>query len=94
MAQYVQSSRIEVFFCEQSSPWQRGTNEDTDGLPKGTDMSQLTQEDLDQAAYSLNTVFPVSSFETRKRGRPPGHPLSSFACALLVTTLRACRRLR
>ncbi len=78
MAQHVQSSvdtGIEVFFCDQNSPWQRGTNENTNGLPKGTDMSKLTQEDLDQAAYSLNTVSPVSSFETRKTGRPAGHPL-------------------
>ena len=63
MAQHVQFSvdtGVEVFFCDPNSPWQRGTNENTNGLlrqyfPKGTDMSQLTQHDLDEAAYSLNT---------------------------------------
>ena len=63
MAQHVQFSvdtGVEVFFCDPNSPWQRGTNENTNGLlrqyfPKGTDMSKLTQADLDQAAYSLNT---------------------------------------
>jgi len=50
MAQYPQSSvdtGIEVLFCDPTSPWQRGTNENTNCLPKGTDMSKLTQEDLD-----------------------------------------------
>jgi len=63
MAQHVQFSvdtGVDVFFCDPKSPWQRGSNENTNGLlrqyfPKGTDMSNLTQEDLDQAAYSLNT---------------------------------------
>jgi len=63
MAQHVQFSvdtGVDVYFCDPKSPWQRGSNENTNGLlrqyfPKGTDMSKLTQHDLDQAAYSLNT---------------------------------------
>ena len=62
MAQHAQfriDTGVQVFFCDPKSPWQRGSNENTNGLlrqyfPKGTDMSLLTQADLDKAAHSLN----------------------------------------
>jgi IS30 family transposase len=59
-AQFTIDTGIHVYFCDPKSPWQRGSNENTNGLlrqyvPNTTDMTSLTQADLDQAAHSLNT---------------------------------------
>jgi IS30 family transposase len=58
--EFTAASDVPVYFCERSSPWQRGSNENTHGLlrqyfPKGTDLRVHTAERLAGVAADLNS---------------------------------------
>jgi len=57
--EFTVATDVQVYFCDPQSPWQRGTNENTNLLlrqyfPRGTDMSPITQAQLDQVSLRLN----------------------------------------
>jgi IS30 family transposase len=58
-ARFTVDTGVPVYFCDPNSPWQRGSNENTNGLlrqyfPKGVSLRRFTEADLDAAADSLN----------------------------------------
>lgn len=58
-AQFTIDTGLQIYVCDPSSPWQRGTNENTNGLlrdyfPKGTSLASISQRKLDAVAAELN----------------------------------------
>ena len=86
MAQHAQfriETGIPVYFCDPHSPWQRGTNENTNGLlrqywPNGADLTTLTQTECDQVALRLNTR-PRITLEWKTPGQALNRMLDATA---------------
>ncbi len=56
---FTEKTGVRIYFCDPHSPWQRGTNENTNGLirdyfPKGTDFTKVTDEEVRKIQDQLN----------------------------------------
>lgn len=89
-AQLCLDTGLAVYFCDPHSPWQRGTNENTNGLlrqyfPKGTDLHRYCCEDLNAVALSLNTR-PRKTLGWRTSAEALDEYLQSIQHGIVATT--------
>ena len=93
MAQHAQlriETGLPVYFCDPRSPWQRGSNENTNGLlrqyfPKGTDLSRYSDDDLAAVANALNSR-PRKTLEWRTPAEVLNRYLQSSQQPTVATT--------
>jgi IS30 family transposase len=93
LAQHAQlriDTGLEIYFCDPRSPWQRGTNENTNGLlrqyfPKGTDIGRYSERELDAVAATLNGR-PRKTLEWKTPAEALNGLLSSAGKANVATT--------
>ena len=81
-ARFTVDTGVQVFFCDPHSPWQRGSNENTNGLlrqylPRGTDFDEIDQAHLDEIADSLNER-PRETLDWRS-------PAEAYAASVAMT---------
>ena len=81
-AQFASETGTRVFFADPHSPWQRPSNENTNGLlrqyfPKGTDLSRWSAQDLEAVAHALNNR-PLKILDWKTPAEVFEEQLSSF----------------